>query len=109
MYEDLRDDLLNNGQIPIAEYEWATRPAGEHGTVQLDFETPSDDGDDMKQDRAWQGSLDLYTNGKRPLLWAAIEEILAAHCGSAWYLNSEGVDRTTRMLHREYVFETEAG
>jgi len=109
VYEDLRDDLLNNGQIPIAEYEWATRPRGDYGIVQIDFEAPSDDGDNLKQARALQGSVDLYTHGNRPALWEAIEAILEDHCESAWYLNSQSVDSATRMLHREYVFETEAG
>ena len=52
MYEDLVAALQDIEGVEFAEYEWKTRPAGNHGTVQLDFEAADDNGDDYKLDRA---------------------------------------------------------
>ena len=46
--------------IPFAEYGWKTRPEGAYGVVQLDFEAGSLDGDGVKLDRSWEGSIDLF-------------------------------------------------
>lgn len=107
MYDELKADLLENGLIPMAEYEWATRPAGDWGVFQQDFEADADEGDDCRHGIAMEGSADLYTKGRKPLIWAAIEGILTRHCGTCWRLNLETVDSETKLLHREYVFQTE--
>lgn len=107
MYEALKADLLAQQLIPMVEYEWATRPAGNHGTFQQDFEVASDDGDDCKGALAMEGSIDLFTHGRAPAVWAGIEAILTRHCGPSWYMNTEVVDDVTKLLHREYVFQTE--
>lgn len=93
--------------VKFAEYEWKTRPAGNHGTVQLDFEAEDDEGDDEKQDRAWEGSVDLYTYGKEMEIVAAVESVLAEICGACWYLNSEQYEHETGLIHREFVFQIE--
>lgn len=108
MYEELKAALLACESIPMAEYEWSTRPSGAYGVVQLDFEASDDNGDDLHQDRAWEGSIDLYTQGNAPLVWAAIERILDTYCEGCWYVNMTTVDSATRLLHREYVFQLEA-
>ena len=107
MYEDLKAALLAAETIPMAEYEWATRPAGNHGTFQIDFEIP-DSGDDFHQDAATEGSIDLYTKGNAPQIWAEIESILNRVCEGAWEMNMQTLDSASRMLHREYVFQLEA-
>lgn len=107
MYDELKNALLNAQTIPMAEYAWATRPAGRHGVFQPDFEL-DDDGDNCHQERGWQGSVDLYTNSPDTAAYAEIEAILSEFCGSSWYVNLNTVDEATRLLHREYVWELEA-
>lgn len=108
MYEELKAALLACESIPMAEYEWSTRPSGAYGVFQLDFEASDDNGDDLHQDRAWEGSVDLYTPGNAPEVWAEIEGILDEFCDGCWYVNTKAVENSTRMLHREYVFQLEA-
>lgn len=94
--------------VQFAEYEWKTRPNGNFGTVQLDFEAADDNGDDTKQGRAWEGSVDLFTNGKEMLIVSAVESALETVCEGSWYLNSEQYEHETGLIHREFVFQLEA-
>ena len=107
MYEELVTKLKAIEGVEFAEYEWRTRPNGNFGTVQIDFEAEDDEGDDSKQDRAWEGSVDLYTHGKQMETVTAVESVLAEVCGASWYLNSEQYEHETGLIHREYVFQTE--
>ena len=107
MYEDLVRELKAIQGVQFTEYEWKTRPNGNHGTVQIDFEADDDDGDDMKQDRAWEGSVDLFTHGKEMMIAAAVESALETVCAGSWYLNSEQYERETGLIHREFVFQLE--
>jgi len=108
IYDELVRQLKAIDGVQFAEYEWKTRPDGNFGTVQLDFEAEDDDGDDWKQDRAWEGSVDLYTRGERPLIVASVENALEDVCESAWSLNSIQYERETGLIHREFVFQIEA-
>ena len=108
IYDELVRQLKAINGVQFAEYEWKTRPNGNYGTVQLDFEAEDDDGDDRKQDRAWEGSVDLYTRGEVPLIVAAVENALEDICESAWSLNSIHYERETGLIHREFVFQIEA-
>lgn len=94
--------------VQFTEYEWKTRPSGNFGTVQLDFEAADDNGDDRKVDRAWEGSVDLFTYGKEMLIVAAVESALEEVCSGSWYLNSEQYEQKTGLVHREFVFQIEA-
>lgn len=94
--------------VQFAEYEWKTRPNGNFGTVQLDFEAEDDNGDDCKQGRAWEGSVDMFTHGKEMMIVSAVETALESVCEGAWYLNSEQYERETGLIHREFVFQIEA-
>ena len=94
--------------VQFAEYEWKTRPNGNFGTVQLDFEAEDDHGDDTKQARAWEGSVDLFTHGKEMLIVSAVESALETVCEGSWYLNSEQYEHETGLIHREFVFQLEA-
>ena len=94
--------------VQFTEYEWKTRPNGNFGTVPLDFEAEDDDGDDGKVDRAWEGSVDLFTKGKEMMIVAAVESALESVCTGSWYLNSEQYERETGLIHREFVFQIEA-
>ena len=96
---------------PVAEYGWKNRPKGAYYTVQLESETDSLDGDGLKQDRAWEGSLDLFYPklSDRTDLIDATEEILAEICGSSWYMNSTQYENSTGLFHVEWVFEVQDG
>ena len=109
MYESLREALLACEEIPLREYEWATRPKTDHGVFQPDFDADNDAGDDAHQDTAREGSLDVYTQGRKPEVWAVLEAILTEYCEASWYLSYEGIDQETRLLRREYIFQTVEG
>ena len=108
IFDELVRQLQAIEGVRFAEYQWKTRPAGNFGTVQLDFEADDDTGDDQKQDRAWEGSVDLYTHGKQWMIVAAVESVLEDICEGSWYLNSEQHERETGLIHREFVFQIEA-
>lgn len=108
MFEELLTLLQAIQGVQFAEYEWKTRPIGNYGTAQLDFEIPSDDGDDEKVDRGWEGSVDLFTKDKAMMIVAAVESALATVCGNSWELNSEQYERETGLIHREFVFQIES-
>lgn len=93
--------------VQFTEYEWKTRPNGNFGTVQLDFEAETSNGDDGKIDRAWEGSVDLFTHGKEMTIVAAVETALESVCEGSWYLNSEQYEQSTGLIHREFVFQLE--
>ena len=108
MFDELVSKLKAIQGVQFTEYEWKTRPNGNHGTVQLDFEAEDDNGDDRHQNRAWEGSVDLYTHGKAMLIVAAVESALEDVCEGSWYLNSEQYEQETGLIHREFVFQIEA-
>lgn len=108
MYNELVTALKALSNVDFTEHEWATRPAGNHGTVQLDFAAAQDNGDDAHQDTALQGSVDLYTKGLAWDIASQVEHVLEQVCGASWHLNLKTYESGTRLLHREYVFELEA-
>jgi hypothetical protein len=107
VFDELVEKLKAISGVSFTEYEWKTRPDGNHGTVQLDFEAEDDIGDDSHQDRAWEGSVDLFTKGKAWLIVAAVESALEEVCGGSWELNSEQYEKETGLIHREFVFQIE--
>ena len=107
MYEQLVGDLKALKNVEFTEHEWATRPSGNHGTVQLDFSPSQDSGDDGHLDTAYQGSVDLYTRGQGWDIASMVEYVLEKNCGASWRLNLKTYESGSRLLHREYVFEIE--
>lgn len=107
MFDTLVTLLKAISGVQFTEYEWKTRPNGNFGTVQLDFEAETDNGDDGKLNRAWEGSVDLFTYGKEMLIVAAVETVLETVCEGSWYLNSEQYEQQTGLVHREFVFQLE--
>lgn len=107
MYDDLKTALLAASTIPMAEYAWATRPNGNYGIFQIDFEIPADNGDDLHQDRGCEGTVELYTKGNAPLVYAEIESILTEICGDSWEMSDQMLDTGTGLLHRVYSFQLE--
>ena len=92
---------------PVAEYGWKTRPEGAYYVVQLDFEANEMNADGEKQDRSWEGSLDLFYPKltDRNDLIDATEEILTEIFGASWYLNSTQYETGTGLFHVEWVFD----
>lgn len=107
MYDEIVAALKAIPGLPVAEYEWETRPAGNHATVQIDFGAEGDGGNDLHQDQAYECSVDLFTVGKAPTVAAQVEAVLESICGAAWELNTQQYDRETRKIHREYTFQIE--
>lgn len=107
MYDELVAALKKIHNVSFAEHEWETRPAGNHGTVQLDFAATQDSGDDGHQDTALQGSVDLYTKGQAWDIASQVENVLEQICGASWHMNLKTYESSTHLLHREYVFEIE--
>ena len=93
--------------IPFEEYGWRKRPEGAYGVVSLDFEAGSLDGDDAKQDRAWEGSIDLFYPklSDRSSMIEAIEETLSEVLGNSWNMNSTQYETNTSLFHVEWVFQ----
>jgi len=93
--------------VPFAEYGWRNRPEGAYGVVQLDFAAGHLDGDGAKQDRAWEGSVDLYYPklSDRTDLIEEIEETLEEICANRWELNSTQYETDTGLFHVEWVFQ----
>ena len=92
---------------PIAEYGWRTRPEGAYRVIQMDFESGRLNGDGMKKDRSWQGSIDQFYPKltDRDDLNAEVEETLTEILGNSWSLNSTQYEQDTGLFHVEWVFE----
>ena len=116
-YENLAEALmaLTQGEepdtvtLPMAEDEWDVRPdTVSYGLVSLDFEVNALEADDVKQTRAFEGSVDLFSLEKNGAGWVElIENTLTAHCGASWGLNSRSYEKETSLAHWEWVFRVE--
>lgn len=91
--------------IPFAEYGWNARPEETYGVVSLDFENGQIDGDNQKQDRSWEASVDVFFRqlSERETVIGTVEEILAEICGSAWGMNSVQYENGTGLFHIEWT------
>lgn len=96
----------NTVTLPMAENEWNTRPETvSYGIVSLDFEAQSLNADNVKADRAFEGSVDLFSMVKSGAGWVEkITEALKSHCGASWSLNSHTYERDTGLFHWEWTF-----
>ena len=112
-YESLVSALKSLTQdtvtLPMAENEWDTRPdTVSYGIVSLDFEASALNADSMKQARAYEGSVDLFSLTKNGAGWKQmIEATLTTHCGASWSMNSHSYERETGLFHWEWVFQVE--
>ena len=95
--------------LPMAEDEWYTRPdTVSYGIVSLDFEADALEGDGMKLESAYEGSVDLFSLVKSGAGWVPlITETLTEHCGPCWSLNTHNYERETGLFHWEWVFQIE--
>ena len=95
--------------LPVAEDGWDVRPdADSYGEIQYEFEAGSLDGDNRKNDRAYEGSMDLYSRKRNGDGWPElIEQVLTDHCDSCWRLNYHTHETNTSLFHWEWVFQIE--
>ena len=95
--------------LPVAEERWNTRPdVDSYGEIQFEFEADSLDGDNRKKNRAYEGSMDLYSYKKSGDGWVQlIEEVLTEHCDSCWRLEYHTHERETGLYRWEWVFQIE--
>ena len=107
-YEELVEELKKTS-IPFVEYEWKNRLDTKYGLVSLDFEGDSEVGDDVKIDRTYQASVDVFLSrlSERKTAIAEIEEVLKKVCGSLWSLNSVQHETSTGLFHYEWVCEVQ--
>ena len=93
--------------LPVAEDSWDTRPDTEsYGLISLDFEAGSLDGDSVKQDEAFEGSMDLFSYKRGGAGWIPlIRAMLTKHCGASWRLNSRQYEHETNLHHWEWTFQ----
>ena len=95
--------------LPVAKDGWNTRPDKDsYGEIQLDFEAESLNGDNRKKDRAYEGSMDLYSRKRNGEGWPAlIEQKLTEYCDNCWRLNYHTHETGTNLFHWEWVFQIE--
>lgn len=106
MYDELVTALKGTG-IPFAEYGWSTRPTGAFGVVQLERSVETLEGDNEIQNRAFEGSVDLYMPTRDKTLIGKVKEVLIAQCDGAFTLSSIQHEEETGLLHYEWVFQLE--
>ena len=64
-YESLVDDLKALDGCPFAENGWQTRPKSDSwGVIAIDPEVDTLNGDNLKQARAFEGTIDLFSKRK---------------------------------------------
>lgn len=93
--------------LPMAESEWYTRPdTVSYGIVNLDFEADALEGDGVKTDASYEGSVDLFSLVRDGAGWVPlITGTLTEFCGPCWSLNSHTYERDTGLFHWEWTFE----
>ena len=95
--------------LPMAEDEWTTRPETvSYGIVSLDFEVDALNGDNVKQVRSFEGSVDLYSLQRDGAGWVdLITATLTEYCDGAWSLNHHTYERDSNLFHWEWAFQIE--
>ena len=95
--------------LPVGEDEWDTRPDYEsYGVIKYDFEADSLDGDNLKQHRSIEGSMNLYSHKRSGDGWTElIEQVLTDHCDCCWRLDYHEYERETALFRWEWVFQIE--
>lgn len=107
LYNALAEALEACG-IPFAEFEWETRPEGDFGVYQLDFESGTDEGADTKIDRSFECSVDLFIRDKtrEAAKAAVVEGILTDLFEDSWSLSSRQTEIANHLIHLEWTART---
>ena len=95
--------------LPVGEDEWDTRPDYEsYGVIKFDFEADSLDGDNLKQHRSFEGTMNLYSKQRSGDGWPElIEQVLTDHCDCCWQMDYHEYERETALFRWEWVFQVE--
>ena len=102
------ETALNAIGIPCAENGWNTRPTGKYITYALEFEAGADYGDDRKVARAWEGSVDFWSQEKWDEVADQVEAALEDCCSGLWRCSIRGDwDRATGLFRWEWIFQAE--
>lgn len=108
MFEDLLAALTETG-IPWAEDQWFPRPPEtDYIVVSLEGNGDIMNGDDLHQEEAVTGSVDLYMHKPDKAKEALVKSALTAVCEGAWQENSRQRETNPHLIHIEYVFELES-
>lgn len=93
--------------LPVAEDEFKTRPNAESwGLITNETESGNLNGDNRKNDRAFAGSVDLFSYKRNGGGWIGlIEKTLTDYCGASWELNSRQHESENGVFHWEWTFE----
>ena len=97
-------------RLPVAEDGWDTRPDAESwGVIALEFEADPLNGDNLKADTQYEGSMDLFSRRRDGGGWIPlVTGMLTKHCEGCWTLNHRAYERETGLFHWEWVFRMEA-
>lgn len=104
MYSQLLAALRAEGMPPCAEYAWDRAPqTGNYMTVGLDGQQTALWGDDGLLQQAPEGSVHLFcrTNDRSDML--KVQTVLN-QSGAAWRLEMVDYEKSTRLLHYQWVF-----
>lgn len=95
--------------LPVAEDGWNTRPDKDsYGEIYLEFEAGSLDGDNRKKDRAFEGSVHLFSRKRDGEGWPVlIEQTMTEYCDSCWRLDYHTHETETNLFHWEWVYQVE--
>lgn len=108
-YQELVAGLHTISGCPFAENGWTSRPnVTSYGVVTLEYEPDALYGDDLKQIRAFEGSVDLFSKRKDGEGFVqAVEYVLTEICEGCWRLNSFQWERNEGIFHWEWVYQVE--
>lgn len=96
---------LNGTEIPFTAYRWDKAPAAPYGTAQLEGGADSAAGDGTIIQQAIRGSIDLYAPNHNSRWPQAVQTAINGQV--AWRLNSVQYEDAPRLVHYEWIFETE--
>ena len=102
-YDELVLCLTETG-IPFKEDGWDSKPAPPYGVYAIDGSAMTLWAGDQLVERAYQGTVDLFTRGRGRDSKAKVERALRLS-GVSWRFNSQQYEADTRLMHFEWVFE----
>lgn len=107
LFGALLADLKSISSVAFTEFEWSPRPTTDYGTAQIDFAANALNADDLTTEQAYEGSVDVFLHKPDRAKLKAVTDVLTAHCGATWRMNSQQHENETGLFHYEYVFQLE--
>lgn len=97
--------ILSDTGIPFVAYKWDHNPPGAFGVVSLEGGADTVFADGHNACDAVRGSIDLYAPDPSSSWPNAVRSAIDGKM--SWRLNSVQYEDDTRLIHYEWVFETE--